>query len=340
MKKGSKWIIIALAVLGLAVPVKAQEVVVLAGLDETIAWLESENWLGQKKGGQPLKVPRALIVAIPKTWQKNALTLPVATKKEIFYRFMLPLVVHANTMVLDRRDRLKQLEKRVAGGSPPAPEDLAWLQDIAVILRISDRQKAEQLSEPDQLQEVIHQALHKLDVIPPGLVLGQAAYESGYGTSRFAVEGNALFGQWTFGGQGLIPAQQRKQLGDHRIASYEWPFDSVRAYFINLSSNPAYKDFRRLRADLKRAGKRVTSIALADGLKKYSERGQAYVDTLKSIIRVNRLDTADDAVFRNESMRFVLGASDPASAAKLRKDVKAMRTSGEFKTLVDRMRLE
>lgn len=103
--------------------------------------------------------------------------------------------------------------------------------------------------------------------------MGQAAYESGYGTSRFAVKGNALFGQWTFGGEGMISDQQRKQLGDHRIASYEWPFDSVRAYYINLSSHPAYEDFRRLRAELKAEGKPLSSFTLAEGLKSYSERG-------------------------------------------------------------------
>ena len=107
---------------------------------------------------------------------------------------------------------------------------------------------------------MIDELLYKLDIIPAGLALGQAAYESGYGTSRFAVAGNALFGQWTFGGEGLVPEQQRESLGDHRIAAYDWPFDSVRAYFINLSSHPAYEDFRRLRAELKAAGKPVTSL--------------------------------------------------------------------------------
>ena len=94
-----------------------------------------------------------------------------------------------------------------------------------------------------------------------GTIRGQAAYESGYGTSRFAAEGNALFGQWTYGGEGLVPEQQRSNLGDHRIAAYEWPFDSVRSYFLNLSSHPAYEDLRRLRAELKASGKPVTSMA-------------------------------------------------------------------------------
>lgn len=182
--------------------------------------------------------------------------------------------------------------------------------------------------------------MYRLDVIPPGLVLGQAAYESGYGTSRFAVEGNALFGQWTYGGGGLVPEQQRKQLGDHRIASFDWPFDSVRGYFLNLNSHPAYEEFRRLRADLKARGEPVTSLALADGLIRYSERGQEYVDTLKGMIRTNRLDIADDAVFRNEPVRFLIGTANADAAADMRAQIEDLRASGELAKIVERMRLD
>ena len=331
--------VMAVVILALTAPLKAQEVVVLPGVEETIAWLEAENWWGEEKHGEQLTVPRAMIVAISERWKKEAPQLPVATKKEIFYRFMLPLVVHANTMVLDRRERLIQMQAVLAGGNALAEQDEDWLREIAVILRIvkNDDWPA---SDANELAQVIEQALYKLDVIPAGLVLGQAAYESGYGTSRFAVKGNALFGQWTFGGEGLIPEQQRKALGDHRIASFEWPFDSVRGYFINLSSHPAYEDFRRLRAQRKAAGKPITSLDLADGLKNYSERGQAYVDTLKSIIRVNGLDIADGAVFKDEPMRFVLGAADRVAAERLRADIDAMRKSGELDRIIQRMRLE
>jgi uncharacterized FlgJ-related protein len=340
MKNWSKLVAISVLLFGLATPLWAQEVIVLSGLDETIAWFKTENWWGEEKRGEQLTVPHAMVVAISERWQKNAPNLPVATKKEIFYRFMLPLVVHANTMVLDRRVQLQRLKAMVTEASALSAEDDAWLREIAVILRIANREKVSQMTEAAELRQIIDQALYRLDVIPAGLVLGQAAYESGYGTSRFAIKGNALFGQWTFGGKGLIPEQQRKKLGDHRIASFEWPFDSVRGYFINLSSHPAYEDFRRLRAELKAAGKPVSSVALAEGLKSYSERGQAYVDTLKGIIRVNNLDVADGAVFRDEPMRFVLGASDQAAAAKLREDIETMRMSGELVKIVERMRLE
>lgn len=340
MKRWSKQFVMVILLLALTAPVMAQEVIVLAGLDETIAWLESQNWWGEEKRGEQLTVPRAVIVGISERWRKNAPSLPVPTKKEIFYRFMLPLVVHANSMVVDRRERLQRLADTIKGGGMLPAEDDAWLREIAVVLRITDRDKIEQMTDAAALARVIDQALYKLDVIPAGLVLGQAAYESGYGTSRFAVEGNALFGQWTFGGEGLVPEQQRKQLGDHRIASFEWPFDSVRGYFINLSSHPAYEDFRRLRAERRAAGKPLRSMDLAEGLKNYSERGQEYVDTLKSVIRVNKLDIADDAVFRDEPMRFVLGAADSAAAEKLRADIEAMRKSGEIGKIIARMRLE
>jgi uncharacterized FlgJ-related protein len=319
----------------------AQEVVVFGSVDDVVDWMRAENWWGEGQHGDQLQVPNAIITGISDRWRANAQKMPVPQKKEIFYRFMLPLVMHANTMVLDRRARLRRMSLDLAGGRNPQMADVAWLRELAVLLRIMDEEAAAALGEsPTELQDIIGQALNRLDVIPAGLVLGQAAYESGYGTSRFAAEGNALFGQWTFGGKGMVPGKQRSQLGDHRIASFEWPFDSVRAYFINLSSHPAYAELRRLRAELKAAGKPVTSLALADGLIRYSERGQAYVDTLKGIIRVNQLDIADDAVFRDEPTRYVVPAEDPADAAKLREEIEVLRASGELARIIARMQLE
>jgi len=310
----------AVLVPGLAVrPAAAQEIVVFGGVDDVVDWMQAENWWGQEQHGAQLRVPKAIITGISERWRETANKMPVPEKKEIFYRFMLPL----------------------AGGSELSDADLAWLRKVAVLLRITDDDGAAALGESSaEIQDVIGVALHRLDVIPAGLALGQAAYESGYGTSRFAVQGNALFGQWTFGGEGLVPEQQRGNLGDHRIAAFEWPFDSVRGYFLNLSSHPAYEELRRLRAELKAAGKPVTSLVLADGLIRYSERGQAYVDTLKGIIRVNKLDIADDAVFRDEPMRYVVPAEDQADAVKLREEIGALRESGELEKIIARMQLE
>jgi Bax protein len=341
MMKTASNIVLSIVLALSSVTLVAQEVVVFGGIEEVADWLRSENWWGEENRDVQLTVPRAMITGINPRWRQTAQNLTVAEKKEVFYRFMLPLVAHANEMVLERRARLERARMRAESGGELTPTELTDLRAGAVLLRILSQDEAQSLPPrgPNVIR-VIDEALYRLDVIPAGLVLGQAAYESGYGTSRFAVEGNALFGQWTYGGKGLVPEQQRKQLGDHRIASYDWPFDSVRGYFLNLSSHPAYEDFRRLRADMRARGEPLTSLALADGLIRYSERGQEYVDTLKSMIRVNRLTIADDAVFRDEPMRFLIMAGDPDTAEQTRAEVERLRRSGELSTIIDRMRLD
>ena len=322
-------------------PAHAYDVFVFSNLEEVVGWLESEDWWGEVNRGEQLDVPHAMITGINPRWRTTAQELPVPQKKEIFYRLMLPLIMHANGMVMDRRERLLDVKASLNDGERISDEDMELIRGGAVLLRVLNEDKAAGLSSDSaDFNDVIDELLYKLDIIPNGLALGQAAYESGYGTSRFAVEGNALFGQWTYGGKGLVPEQQRKELGDHRIASYDWPFDSVRGYFINLMSHPAYEDFRKLRAQLRAEGKPLTSMALADGLIRYSERGQEYVDTLKGIIRVNKLDIADDAVFRDEDLQFLVGAEDAESAEALRKEIERLRSTGELDEIVARMRLE
>ena len=334
-------LVLSISSLFMVAPVAAQEVIVFGGPEGAKQWLAAEGWWGAEKRGEQLRVPRAIITGINPSWRQTAQELTVADKKEVFYRFMLPLVVHANHLVLDRRANLQRARRQIVAGEGISEIELQELRDAAVLLRVLNSEEADALTgNSSQAVDVIDQLLYRLDVIPAGLVLGQAAYESGYGTSRFAVEGNALFGQWTYGGQGLKPEQQREHLGDHRIASFDWPFDSVRGYYINLSSHPAYEDFRKLRAELKSTGQPLESLALADGLIRYSERGQEYVDTLKGIIRVNNLDIADDAVFRDEPLRFLVGAGDPESAKALRAEIEKLRASGELEEIVERMRLE
>ena len=333
--------LLALALTILCPIANGQEVVVLGGVDQVKEWLESEGWWGEVNRDEQLTVPKAIITGINPRWRTTSQTLPVPQKKELFYRFILPLIVHANAMVMERRDRLFRMKATLEAGEEQSEADMQALREAAVLLRITKEDAAATLSsDSENLAAVIDEAIYKLDIVPAGLALGQAAYESGYGTSRFAVEGNALFGQWTYGGKGLVPEQQRESLGDHRIAAYDWPFDSVRGYFINLMSHPAYADFRKLRANLRAEGKPLTSMALADGLIKYSERGQEYVDTLKGIMRVNGLAIADDAVFRDEPMRFIVGAEDEAAAVELRKEVARLRASGELAQIIERMRLQ
>lgn len=336
-------ILLAVWLLALALPGRAAEpeVVVLSGFEETRDWLAAEGWWGEVNRGTQLEAPNVLITGISLRWREESATMPVSQKKEIFYRFLLPLILHANDLVRDRRAALEAARESYERTGRVTDEALANLKEFAPILRVRGEDAAAALTASDpELGAVMAEMLYKLDEIPAGLALGQAAYESGYGTSRFAAEGNALFGQWTFGGEGLKPEQQRASLGDHRIAAFDWPFDSVRAYFINLMSHPAYEAFRKLRAEKRAAGEPLRSLDLADGLIAYSERGQVYVDTLKSIIRVNDLDVADDAVLRDEPRRFMVGAESDEDAMRIRQEIEALRSSGELAEIIERMNLD
>ena len=337
-----RWLI-GIFALALTGPVLADDpqVIVLSGFEQTRDWLAAEGWWGEVNRETQLSCPNVLITGISLRWREESARLPVTQKKEIFYRFLLPLILHANDLVLDRRAAVAAASDTFARTGRVSAEVLDGVREFAPILRIRSREAAAALTVDDpELAAVLEEMLYKLDVIPAGLALGQAAYESGYGTSRFAAEGNALFGQWTFGGEGLKPEQQREELGDHRIAAFDWPFDSVRGYFLNLMSHPAYDAFRKLRAEKRAAGEPLTSLDLADGLIAYSERGQAYVDTLKSIIRVNNLYRADDAVLRDEPRRFIVGAESVEDAEKLRADIEDLRRSGELAEIIERMNLD
>jgi Bax protein len=324
-----------------AKPSEVPEAIVVVGLDGLMDHLKQEGWWGEESRDEQLTVPHLMITRIHPAWRVAAPNLPVPQKKEIFYRLMLPLVMHANAMVLDRRAKLMRARDDLAAGKQLSAEELDDLKRAVVLLRVMPEEDAAALTAASPgLTGIVDDLLYRLDVIPAGLALGQAAYESGYGTSRFATEGNSLFGQWTYGGDGIAPEQKRKEKGDYGIAAFDWPFDSVRGYFLNLMSHPAYEDLRRLRAEMRAAGEPLSSLRLADGLVRYSERGQEYVDSLKGMIRVNGLEIADDAVFRDEPMRFLLSEGTPEEAAALEQQIAEARATGELAEIYARMRLE
>ena len=114
-------------------PAFGQQVIVLGSLDDVVGWLQAENWWGEEKHSEQLRVPYAMITGISPRWRETAQRMPVAEKKEIFYRFILPLVMHANTMVLDRRARLEHMADTLAGGGKLQTADLEWLREAAVL---------------------------------------------------------------------------------------------------------------------------------------------------------------------------------------------------------------
>ena len=134
----------------------------------------------------------------------------------------------------------------------------------------------------------------RMDEIPTSLAIAQAAKETGWGTSRFALEGNALFGQWTWSGEGLKP-QGAEQDEGHKVMRFNVLQASVRAYQRNLNTHSSYKEFRKARAKLRGEGLKLDSIHLSGYLDKYAETGKKYVDVLRKIIEQNSLKDFDDA---------------------------------------------
>jgi uncharacterized FlgJ-related protein len=252
------------------------------------------------------EIPRVYLADVPDTWrERSAKDLSAADKKRLFFRLIAPIVLRVNELILEDRTRAKELTERLARGQSVTPDEQAWLTELAVKYKVLESPSAR--LDSDAFAEL----LMRVDIVPPSLSLAQAANESGWGTSRFAAEGNSLFGQWTWG-QGLRPAEQRTgEFGDQRIAAFDSTAQSAYSYALNLNTQRAYRDLRLKRADLRRQSLRISGSVLADTLLNYSEREQAYVDDLKAVIRGNRLDDADDAYLRQMAVILIVPAAEP-----------------------------
>jgi len=238
------------------------------------------------------RVPPVFITSVPDDWEKD---LDVARKKSLFFRTLLPLVLQVNHDIRVNANRLSGLQNHLLSSGSVPVADRKWLFDLAANYGVVDREKADAGKSLSMAQ--VATLMARVDIVPPSLALAQGAIESAYAQSRFAVEGNALFGQWRFG-KGLKPKDQRKALGDYRIATFKTPFDSVRSYAQNLNTNPAYKIFRQLRSDARKAGETPRGLTLVQGLVSYSERGEAYVDEVRALIDFNELAPTDTALLK------------------------------------------
>ena len=131
-----------------------------------------------------------------------------------------------------------------------------------------------------------------MDIVPVSLAIAQAAKESGWGTSRFAIEGNALFGQWTWSGEGIKPAGVDSE-EKHKVMKFKVLKASVRAYQRNLNTHGSYKQFRSARANMRDSDVELDSLILADFLDKYAATGKEYTKIIKQIIKQNNLQDFD-----------------------------------------------
>ena len=223
--------------------------------------------------------------------RKNKLVKPVALdsfpreikmienskkRKEFFIQIVLPLILQENNNIRLDRKRLFNIMNK---GNNTSLEK-KWLQ-----------KKFKQYGIPTK--DILILKI-RMDEVPVSLALAQAAKETGWGTSRFAQEGNALFGQWTWSGEGLKPKEADENKG-HKVMKFNVLQASVRAYQRNLNTHSSYKEFRLARAQLRETGKPLNSIILAEYLNEYAETGEQYVEILKKIIQQNNLKDFDNA---------------------------------------------
>jgi len=208
----------------------------------------------------------------------------VKRKKELFIQIILPLIIEENTRIkFDRKKLFVILNKNINTKS-----DRDWL--IKKFKQYGVKNKD------------LSTLKIRMDEIPVSLAIAQAAKETGWGSSRFAQEGNALFGQWTWSGEGIRPAAVDKD-AKHKVAKFKVLKASVKAYQRNLNTHPSYKGFRKERAIQRDNHGKLNSLDLVKYLDKYAETGVEYTKILKKIIRQNSLTDYDDVEILPTSLK-------------------------------------
>ena len=191
-------------------------------------------------------------------------------KKETFIKIVLPLIVAENERIIADREKLLILSNKKF----TTDIEKQWLRQKLLEYKVKK----------GDLKEL----LIRMDIIPTSIALAQAAKESGWGTSRFALEGNAIFGQWTWSGQGIAPLD-RASNKNHKILKFPILRASVKAYQNNLNTHKSYSIFRNKRSKLREKNKILSGLELTDTLKNYAQTGSEYTRILNQIIKQNRL---------------------------------------------------
>lgn len=230
-----------------------------------------------------LEVPRIFLASLPIDIADVNLT---EKRKRAFVKVMLPHILRENERIAADRARLERLHDRLQFGGALTARDQLWL-----------REQAEQYG----LEEVdTAELLNRVDIVPPGLALAQSIEESGWGTSRFALLGNAVYGQWTWNtGAGIVP-ENRPEGETYEVQRFKSLENSVAAYMRNLNSKSSYREFRDHRAAMRDRGEEPDSYRLAAHLQRYSVRGADYIRTIRSIMRSNSLELFDGARLADE----------------------------------------
>lgn len=205
----------------------------------------------------------------------------VDVKKQQFFDYVQDYVVAENENILALRRQLESYADISNNGIAFSAREREWVLGLAEGYQLGSGLGSD--------QAIVNELLLRVDVIPVSLVLAQAANESAWGTSRFALEGNNIFGQWCYEeGCGIVP-RRRVSGATHEVKSFPTIESAVQAYFMNINSHHLYQYFRELRAQMRLQEQALDPMVLAFGLGRYSERGGNYVDEVQNIIIQNDL---------------------------------------------------
>ncbi len=250
-----------------------------------LAWVLDRVW--DKWASPPERIPNVA----PARFPPDMGSLPQSTRKRVFVRSVLPHILAENDRILRQRKALEIALRRAR-----LQGKLTEFQTLLVLrLAKSYRMKLTPASLEREPASAIRRLLQRVDAVPVSLALAQAALESAWGTSRFAREGNSLFGQWVFSSTKGMAPRERPEGARYAVAAFPDLAASVRGYMRNLNTLWAYESFRELRERLRREGKPLDGAVLARGLLMYSTRREAYVEDLIRVIRHNRFDRFDRA---------------------------------------------
>ena len=203
-------------------------------------------------------------------------------RKDTFIKIVMPLILSENEKILEDRNKLF----RILGKQSNTMGEKVWLK--------------RRLKDYGIKGEDIAELKLRMDIVPTSIAIAQAAKESGWGTSRFALEGNAMYGQWTWGGEGIEPSKKDKEK-EHKILKFPKLQSSVAAYMKNLNTHRGYSEFRDKRSKIREKKQEVNGLDLVDYLYNYAQTGSEYVKTLKIIIQQNNLNDFDTSILMNSS---------------------------------------
>lgn len=206
----------------------------------------------------------------------------VKARKKAFFDYLTPMIKDINKERAEERKQLKAIVSDLRAGRVISKKKLTKLTTWTKKYGIKFQKK--------HLETSAVRLLNRLDQIPASMILAQAAIESAWGTSRFVRLGNNYFGQWCYKkGCGIVPKARNKG-AKHEVRKFNNTKKSIYAYFHNINTHSAYKQVRKIRAQERAQGKPLSGMKMVAGLKNYSQRGQAYIDELRSVIRFNKLE--------------------------------------------------